>query len=136
MLFSSAILVTISDIKHCRVSNRLNLIIFIMGVFYVVLIGFKVGKVSLEPAISVVIGGGTLFILDLLKQVGGGDVKYMLGASLFLRPNQVLVALLLAFIIGGILSIYMLIVKKKSVKMKIPLCPFLAFGVCASYLFV
>ena len=66
---------------------------------------------------------------------GGGDIKLMAASGLYLGLDKTLIAGLITFLIAGCYGIYILIVKKKGVKSKMRLAPFIALGCAFSELF-
>ncbi|NLE10813.1 MAG: prepilin peptidase [Actinobacteria bacterium] len=93
-------------------------------------------SVALQPGrwwVFLVAGfGGALFCFALAMfwpggGMGFGDVKMALFIGFFLGTS-VIVAFFLAFLVGSIVGVYLLLVRKQSRKMKLPFGPFLAFG--------
>jgi prepilin signal peptidase PulO-like enzyme (type II secretory pathway) len=80
------------------------------------------------------------FILNRIKirgseAMGMGDVKYALFMGLFLGFPKVIVAIYLAFIIGAMVSVVLLLLKKVKRTDPIPFGPFLILGtIVAMYL--
>jgi len=60
--------------------------------------------------------------------MGGGDIKLMAALGFWIGWKYTILALLLSFIIGGILSLGLLITKVKSRGEFIPFGPFLVIG--------
>lgn len=119
------IIVTFIDIKYRTIPNFIVIITTILGIFFI--FTFRISP--LNAIFGAFIGGGLLFILALIPgAIGGGDVKLMFALGLFLGINKTLLAILLAFIIGAIASIFLIIFKKKGHKDYIPFGPFLAIG--------
>jgi leader peptidase (prepilin peptidase)/N-methyltransferase len=81
------------------------------------------------------VGGGLLFLLALIGAMGGGDIKLMATMGLLLGYQKILLALLLGFFVGGIISLFLLIFKIKSRKDQIAFGPFLAIGTFLSMTF-
>lgn len=119
------IVVTFIDIKYRTIPNFIVIITTIFGIFFI----FTFQITPLNAIFGAFIGGGLLFILALIPgSIGGGDVKLMFALGLFLGINKTLLALLLAFLLGAIASIFLIIFKKKGHKDYIPFGPFLAIG--------
>lgn len=77
------------------------------------------------------------FILSVIADgalMGGGDVKLVFLMGLILPIGQFLLSLFLAFNIAALLSIFILI-KKKTLKVRIPFGPFLISGMLIAYFF-
>ena len=60
--------------------------------------------------------------------MGFGDAKMALFLGIFLNFPKILFCLLIAFLLGSIISIGLLIGKRKSLTSEIPFGPFLAIG--------
>jgi len=73
----------------------------------------------------------TLFFLAIVlfsrgRWMGVGDVKLVLFMGLVLGWPKILVALFLAFTIGALVSIGLMVLARKNLKSQIPFGPFLA----------
>jgi leader peptidase (prepilin peptidase)/N-methyltransferase len=64
--------------------------------------------------------------------MGMGDVLIGALIGLILGLSQTIIALFLAFLIGAVISIILLILRKKKMKSEIPFGPFLVFGAMIS----
>lgn len=74
------------------------------------------------------IGGGfflTIVLISRGKWMGVGDIKLGFLMGLFLGLNLLLVALSVSFLSGAIISVILLVLKKKQLKSEIPFGPFL-----------
>lgn len=74
------------------------------------------------------IGGGfflTIVLISRGKWMGVGDIKLGFLMGLFLGLNLLLVALFVSFLSGAIISVILLVLKKKQLKSEIPFGPFL-----------
>ncbi len=78
--------------------------------------------------LAALIGGGFFLIIVLISQgrwMGAGDIKIGVLMGLILGTSNLLAALFLAFLSGAVISIILLIIKKKTLKSEIPFGPFL-----------
>jgi len=84
-----------------------------------------------DSALGFAIGGGLFFLIYLIsrKGIGGGDVKFMAAAGLFLGLGGTFSAMLYGSILAGLVAVVLLILKKIGRKDSIPLVPFLYFGI-------
>ncbi len=64
--------------------------------------------------------------------MGMGDVKFAVFMGLFLGFPKTLAALFIAFFIGAIIGVGLILAKKKGLKSEIPFGPFLVFGTLAA----
>ncbi len=76
-----------------------------------------------------------LFFASKGKWIGFGDVKLALLMGLMLGPEKTALAFYLAFTIGGIIGIGLILTKKKSLKSEIPFGPILILGTFLSLFF-
>ena len=83
------------------------------------------------------IGGGTFFIITLVggliagkEAMGYGDVKFMAALGLYFGFANMVAIIFIAFLIGAILSILLILLKIKKTNEYIPFGPFI---VLASY---
>lgn len=74
----------------------------------------------------------TFFVFQIViskgKWIGGGDLRLALFMGIILGPAKVVVALFIAYLIGSIVGISLIMAKKKSMKERIPFGPFLCIG--------
>lgn len=116
------IIVFVYDLKHYLVPDKIIYPAIIISFFYRFL--FPVSNYLL----AAIIGGAFFLIIVLISKgrwMGVGDVKIGVLMGLLLGLSQIFTALFLAFLIGGVVSIILLVLKKKALKSEIPLGPFL-----------
>ena len=78
-----------------------------------------------------------LFILGLIvaNSMGGGDIKLMAAAGLFIGWKLILLSLFIGSIYGAIYSAFILIRRKGNMKTAIPFGPYLSMGITTAVLF-
>jgi len=91
-----------------------------------------------ESGFGFAISGTLMMIVYLIsrKRLGGGDVKFMAAAGLYLGMSYVLSAMLFGSILAGLTGITLIIIKKKGRKDTIPLAPFLFLGILITVFFI
>ena len=105
------------------------------------LVKFFTGIINLQSLISCILGSLVMSVpmliaaLILKNSFGGGDIKMMSAAGLFLGLDKTIIAGLIAFLIAGCYGVYLLFTKKRSAKEKVKLAPYLALGCAFSELF-
>jgi len=125
-----------SDINKGIVPDLLCILIAILGV-----ISIFTEEITKQSVIShlcgiIVLSVPMLIVALLIKGgFGGGDIKMMAAAGLFLGLDKTLIAGIIAFFIAGIYGVYILLTKKKGAKGKVKLAPYLALGCAFSALF-
>lgn len=77
----------------------------------------------------------TVFALSKGRWMGFGDVKLTFFMGLFLGFPMILVALFFSFLIGAIIGITLIILKKKGLKSEVPFGPFLIIGTYTALFF-
>lgn len=132
LLFSVIIPATVIDLKYKIIPDKLNLTGFILGVPLI----FESKEVFFSSAAGLFAGGGLLFLIAVASRggMGGGDIKMAAVMGLLLGWKQLLVALFLAFAVGSIVGVTMLLFKVVRLKESIPFGPYLALGAVVSTL--
>jgi prepilin signal peptidase PulO-like enzyme (type II secretory pathway) len=90
----------------------------------------------LFSTIGALIGSGTLFLLWIItsrRGIGLGDVKLMIPLGLLFGPINTILLLFNSFILGGLVGLILIILKKATMKTVVPFGPFLA-GVAIIYI--
>ena len=68
----------------------------------------------------------SLVVMSKGKWMGIGDIKLALFMGFVLNWPQIIIALFLSFMVGAIVGIFLMLLKKKGLKSEIPFGPFLA----------
>jgi prepilin signal peptidase PulO-like enzyme (type II secretory pathway) len=86
-----------------------------------------------DCVLGFVVGGGIFLLVYVLsrKGLGGGDVKFMAAAGLFLGYGGVVPAMLLGTLLAALAGLTLVLLKKIGRKDAIPLAPFLCAGILA-----
>jgi len=127
---SFLIVIFVYDLKYCLVSDKVIYPAIFIVFLYDVYLAFMSGQLSvltLSFATAFIIGGFFLLLVLISKEkwMGMGDVKIGVLMGLFFGPFQFLTAIFLAFLLGATVSVFLLILKKKTMKSEIPFGPFL-----------
>jgi len=132
-LIISAILIVIFvyDILHQMIADILVWIALGIWAIWLLIDFFLINQslsILLNSLYGALILGGFLALLVVVsreKWMGAGDISlgFLLGAMVF-YPKAI-VALFLSFVIGSIISLILLVLKKKTMKDQIPFAPFL-----------
>lgn len=132
------IVITFIDLDHQIIPDLLTLpgipIFFLLAVFVV-------GVLWMEAAIGLLIGGGVLFAIALGYEVitkregmGGGDIKLLAMIGGFLGWKSLIFVLLFSSLLGAVIGIALVLIKKEDMKYAVPFGPFLSAAAVA-YLF-
>lgn len=104
---------------------------------YATLFGFT-GNVWLNALVgagSVVVFLGIIHFFSRGRAMGFGDVKFSFGIGLLMGWPDAAVAILLSFIVGSIISLFLLAIGKEKLKSKLPFAPFIVLGITLVYFF-
>jgi len=119
-VFSCLLVIFVYDLKHFIIPDEIIFpliiisLIFLYGNFFV--------------AIGTTFAFFLLYFFSKGKWLGFGDVKLAFFLGLFLGWPNILVGLFLSFVIGAIIGIGLIILKKKGIKSEVPFAPFLVLG--------
>ena len=129
------IIIFVYDLKHYIIPDKVVYpAILVSGIWYLVSgIFFNLyTKYEILNTVYTAIGAAVFFLFIVLvsqgKWMGLGDVKLVFLIGLLLGFPNILVALFLAFFIGAIIGIGLIIFSKKNLKSEIPFGPFLVGG--------
>lgn len=133
-IISFLIIIFVFDLKHYLIPDK---IVFpAIGITFLYLFVGTVADPSLWqwliiPLLSAL--GASLFFLCLVlitrgKGMGVGDVKLAFLIGLLLSWPHILTSLFIAFLSGGIIGIFLVLLKKKKMKSMVPFGPFLVAG--------
>ena len=127
--------VFVIDYKLQIIPNRLNLTIFEVGLIFTFIYGLSNIAISINMLLGMLVGGGIFLLITLIggliygkEAMGFGDVKLMGALGLYFGMSSIIVITLLAFLIGAILSILLLISKKRKSSEYIPFGPFIVMA--------
>ena len=123
------------DLKSKKIPNSLVLAMFVAWfVSMIPKIFLDINTVTIllkDAAAGFLLGGGLLLLVYVISRggLGGGDVKFMAAAGLFLGFWGTFLAMLYGILLAALIRIILLLVKKKSAKDTIPLAPFMYIGI-------
>lgn len=128
-LVSILIVISFIDYYHHIIPDGLILIILSSSIIYKALIYFVYKMpLSFSDSISSFIGAGILFIIIALVSnggMGGGDIKLIAVLGFILGLKKTILNTLLSFLIGAVISVFLLLSGKKGRKDAIPFGPFI-----------
>lgn len=132
IIFSLLIVITVIDLQHMIIPDILIILILGITIVYKVLSYIVYSK---SPELLNSIGGlvlsGALFILIIILSkggMGGGDVTLIGALGFILGIKKIFFTIFLSFILGAIISVFLLITKIKGRKDPIPFGPFIILG--------
>ena len=141
VLFLSIILVillsiAVIDYKTMIIPNGTVISLIITGILYTAarLIfpqAFAIQITWLEALIGFFAASVPLFLVAVLSKggMGGGDIKLMAAAGIFLGWKGIILAMIVGSVIGAVVSLTLIALKRKKRKDLIPFGPFLCLGI-------
>jgi len=126
-----------ADINAGIVPDVVVIAIAVLGIVnFLVLEPFTVASVTSHLIGAVCISLPMLLISLIVRGAfGGGDIKFMAAAGLYLGWKLALVGAFIGMFVSGFYGIYLLVLRKASQTSKIKLAPFLTFGLSIAALF-
>ncbi len=121
--FMVLLAITIIDLEEMIIPDEFIIYLLVCGVLYHL---YTLNFANFLPALGI---GMVFFLIAVVSKggMGGGDVKYSFIMGLYLGLVNGILATFLAFFIGGIVGIVLLL-KGDSKKKAIPFAPFLVLG--------
>lgn len=124
------VIIFVYDFKYYLILDKITLPAMVLALGWQMIMNFSFGH-FLNILLAAMLGGG-FFLLQFLvskgKWIGGGDIRLGVLMGLLLGWPQVLVAMMLSYIIGAVVAIGMVLLKKKHWGEQIPFGTFLTIG--------
>lgn len=138
LLLTFGYVIAIYDILHKEVPN--SYILALLAAWVVISIPqlfIQIGpslKYLFDSLFGFLIGGGLFLLVYIIskKGLGGGDVKYMAVAGLYLGMNGVLAAIFFTLVFSVITGWALILLKRIGRKDTLPFAPFLYIGFLAA----
>ncbi len=126
------IVIFVSDLKYYIIPDRIIYPAIALAIIYNVY-QFTINNQQLVISnILAAISASVFFLIIVLisrgKWMGWGDPKLAFFMGLLLGFPNILVALFLAFLIGAMIGVGLIVLKKKALKSEVPFGPFLVTG--------
>lgn len=123
------------DYKMQIIPNRLNLTMFEIGIIIAFIYGLSNVVITYNMLLGMLAGGGIFLAITLIgglfygkEAMGFGDVKLMGALGLYFGLSNIIIITLISFLIGAVLSIFLLISKIKKTDEYIPFGPFIVIA--------
>ena len=136
ILFSVAVI----DFKENIIPNRLLLTMAEIGLLLTFVYGISDINLAMDMLLGMLVGAIIFGILTLLGRLisgkdamGMGDVKLMAALGLFFGSANILAISIISFLLGAIISIILILSKRRKIDDYIPFGPFI---VIASYILI
>lgn len=132
LISSALIAITVIDLKEQIIPDSLVISVLVLSILHKTLLYFFEGipfpiKDSL---LGLVIAGGLFLLIVLVSRggMGGGDVTLIGALGFVLGLRGILLVIFLSFLLGSLISVFLLATKIKSRKDPIPFGPFIVLG--------
>ncbi len=155
LVFLIFILIAIIDLRLGVIPDKLNLLVAGLGLLialltyyggvsysgvggYTLLFQLGEGNFWLQRLVGVILGlilFGGIYLLTRGKAMGLGDVKFAGALGILLGWPDVILALLLAFLVGALTAVPLLIIGRAAMKDALPFGPFITIGVTLVFFF-
>ncbi|MCC6520641.1 prepilin peptidase [Candidatus Nomurabacteria bacterium] len=141
-IFSVMLVITVYDIRHKIIPNKLIYIlsgVIVVYRFAMLLFGQSIMLSDILAAVLVPIPFALLWYFSKGRAIGLGDAKLMVPIGLLLGLKQSIVAVMIAFWIGAIVSVIVLVIKhltknaQWTMKTEVPFAPFLLLATLLVY---
>ena len=123
------------DFKEHIIPDRLILILFEIGMLFSIIEGFDSLNIFVDRILGMVIGFGIFGIITLIggliakkKAMGYGDVKLMAALGLIFGEIGILMIIVISFLIAAVVSIVLLVSKKKKFTEYIAFGPYISIA--------
>lgn len=132
LFVAALIVITFIDLDHQIIPDVISLPGIIIGF----LCSFAIPWLSWTDSLfGILLGGGSLWLVAVLYEflakkegMGGGDIKLLAMIGAFLGWKAILPIIFISSLIGSLVGIPLMLVKKADSKLAIPFGPFLALG--------
>jgi len=134
-IVSALIVILVYDLKHYEIPDK---VLFPAIGITIVFQAITNSSQILNYLLAIFIGAGfffTIFLISKGKWMGFGDVKLAILMGLLLGYPNILSALFVAFFLGAIIGVILMLFKKKGLKSEIPFGPFLVLGTLLAHFF-
>jgi len=128
---------TVFDLKYMILPDFSTVILIILAVIFLFVETPCVASLQ-DNILSALVASGFLLILNLITKgngMGMGDVKLAVFMGLFLGYPKTIIAFYVAFIVGAIWGLILMIFKKATKKSQVPFGPFMILGFFVAWWF-
>lgn len=129
-LISALIVIFFTDLKYQIIPDQMLILIGFLAILMLFQNNFNLFSIAhvFYESILVTLPIFLIYFFSKGKAMGFGDVKLSLVLGLFFGLWKGLTILYIAFVLGSIVALYLIIFKKKKIKSKIAFGPFIVIG--------
>lgn len=113
------IIIFVYDWRYHLILDKVSITAVILALIFSLILGLSIYSLLL----GALIGGGFFFLQYLIskgKWIGGGDIRLGVLMGFILGWQKILVALFLAYFVGAVFAIFLIILKNKKLKSHLP----------------
>lgn len=134
-LISCVIVIFFADVKYQIIPDSIQVAFFVFICAIFLMQGFPIQFFINQFLAGIMVMSPILLIFLITKAngMGFGDVKLAFNIGFFLGIVAGLMALYVAFVVGAIFGIFLMIMKKKKLKSTIAFGPFLIIGIVVMF---
>ena len=129
------IIIFVYDLKHFIIPDSVLFPAIIIALGYIFIFNYELITNHIFSALAASGFFGAIVLVSRGKWMGMGDVKLAILIGLLLGYPKVLVSLFFAFLIGAIIGVGLIFLKKKTLKSEVPFGPFLILGIYIALFF-
>ncbi|OGZ18178.1 MAG: hypothetical protein A2V72_01560 [Candidatus Nealsonbacteria bacterium RBG_13_37_56] len=137
LITSFLIIIFVYDLKHYIIPDKVIYLAIAIAFLYNLITGYWL--LVTNNYLPAAFGAAGFFLFIVLvsrgKWMGVGDIKLAFLIGFLLGWPKALLALFLAFLIGAIIGLGLIILKKKTIKSELPFGPFLITGIYLALFF-
>ncbi len=128
-------IIFVYDLRYYLILDKVSL----PGIGIAVLLSFFILNISILNIIYGILIGGGFFLLQFYiskgKWIGGGDIRLGILMGAMLGFPSILVALFVAYVLGSVIGIFLIIRKKKKWGSQVPFGTFLSLATLLAFFF-
>jgi leader peptidase (prepilin peptidase)/N-methyltransferase len=131
-LYAISLVIFVIDLEHQIIPDELTWVLLLFGLYSASNILFANLFAGFFVALLLLL----LYLLTLGRGIGLGDVKLAIPLGMLLGFEKGLTFIILSFVIGGLIAMVLLILKKATMKSKIAFGPFMIISFWMIMLFI
>ena len=138
LLVFCLLVITVIDFDFQIIPDEISFFLIILGLLvspFNIVLGDTMLHRIINSFLGLLAGGGSLLLVAIVGKwifgkdaMGGGDIKIMAGVGAFIGWDKVLFSIFIACLLGSIVGICMILLKKIGKKQEIPFGPYLAIS--------
>lgn len=141
ILLSFLIVIAVIDYDHRLILDKVLFAMagagILLRISFAILSNAAAVRYMVDALLGFLLGGAILYLIALISRggMGGGDIKFAAVLGLWFGWKFILSTLFFSFLLGGVISVLLLLLKVKNRRDEIPFGPFMAAAAWISYLY-